>query len=66
MSQRTLAVASGVSLRWLATPGAGAESPVWRRAPQAQGTGFLPDGSALARAVLDLRLRRAAGKSLVL
>jgi hypothetical protein len=33
---------------------------------QAQVTGLLPDGSALARAVLDLRLRRAAGESLVL
>jgi transcriptional regulator with XRE-family HTH domain len=65
LSQRALSAASGVSLRWLVTLEQGQGRPsddVCRKLA----AGFLPDGSELARAVLDLRLRRAAGESLVM
>ena len=65
LSQRVLSAASGVSLRWLVTLEQGQGRPsddVCRKLA----AGFLPDGSELARAVLDLRLRRAAGESLVM
>ena len=65
LSQRALSAASGVSLRWLVTLEQGQGRPsddVCRKLA----AGFLPDGSELVRAVLDLRLRRAAGESLVM
>jgi len=65
LSQRALSAALGVSLRWLVTLEQGQGRPsddVCRKLA----AGFLPDGSELARAVLDLRLRRAAGESLVM
>ncbi|WP_232668161.1 helix-turn-helix transcriptional regulator [Pseudonocardia sp. TRM90224] len=64
LSQSTLAEAAGVSLPWLVKLEQDRGRPsdeVCRRLAH----GFLPNGSPLERAMLDLRLRRAAGQSLV-
>jgi len=65
LSQRALSAASGVSLRWLVTLEQGQGRPS-DDVCHKLAAGFLPDGSELARAVLDLRLRRSAGESLVM
>ncbi len=54
-----------MSLRWLVTLEQG-RIPRLTTCATSAGDGVLLDGWALARAVLDLRSRRAAGKSLVL